>query len=253
MQILASAVLLAQVAALQAFVAVPHQLAPTTSHHAQYSSQTTLALSTDKIVIPPSDAAVLSDAGARRLAKQAFEDALRSGVNSDIDDAIRVLCELNPTPAPGLATQAAKGRWVVCHAPHIAAGGILLQTKFVPEYWFDGQGNTSSYVKFTSSIFGSGWLNADGIVYSADDGQAVVIEFKRYWMDRGTADPSLTPDVKRGASQMDSVIQAAGEGLFIKPLSYFPIKYLDEDLCVFDFPPLNTRIAARRYELPLMQ
>jgi hypothetical protein len=189
-----------------------------------------------------------SDAGERRAAKATFDELISQGASSSkIDEALSALVLLNPTPLPGAADELQTGgRWVVQHAPHIAAGGSFLRTKFVPEYHFHSDGKTSSYVSYNSAIFGKGWLNADGVYSPADGGKAVTIEFERFWVDVGTELPSLEPPAEGSQSLAAAAIQNLGAAGFIKQFSYFPITYLDEDLCVFKFPPLRTQIAARR-------
>jgi hypothetical protein len=220
-----------------------------------------LALSCDAFAgVPPSVATsvsssivIASDAGERRAAKANFDELILQGASSSkIDEALSALVLLNPTPLPGAADELQTGgRWVVQHAPHIAAGGSFLRTKFVPEYHFHSDGKTSSYVSYNSAIFGRGWLNADGVYSPTDGGKTVTIEFQRFWVDVGTELPSLEPPAEGSQSFTAAAIQNLGAAGFIKQFSYFPITYLDEDLCVFKFPPLRTQIAARRAP-PLM-
>ncbi len=42
------------------------------------------------------------------------------------------------------------------------------------------------------------------------------------------------------------VIRSLGRLLFIEPFAVFPVSYLDNDLIVFDFELLGTRICARK-------
>lgn len=41
-------------------------------------------------------------------------------------------------------------------------------------------------------------------------------------------------------------MQAAGKAMFFDGLSVFPIQYLDDDLCVFQFKAAGTVVAAQR-------
>ncbi len=43
-----------------------------------------------------------------------------------------------------------------------------------------------------------------------------------------------------------SFIRNVGRALFIEPFAIFPVSYLDDELIVFDFELLRTRICARR-------
>ena len=42
------------------------------------------------------------------------------------------------------------------------------------------------------------------------------------------------------------LIRNIGRALFIEPFAVFPVTYLDDDLIVFDFELLGTRICARK-------
>lgn len=45
---------------------------------------------------------------------------------------------------------------------------------------------------------------------------------------------------------MDSAINALGRAAFFPQFAVFPVDYLDADMAVFTFPPLNSMIAVRR-------
>ena len=53
-----------------------------------------------------------------------------------------------------------------------------------------------------------------------------------------------------GASEsegtLDRVVGALGRAGFFPQFAVFPVLYLDEDMAVFRFPPLNSNIAVRR-------
>ena len=59
-----------------------------------------------------------------------------------------------------------RGRWRICHAPHIDTLGGLILTSFPHvEYNFQSSdGRMISHSRYESKLFGSGWLNADGRV-----------------------------------------------------------------------------------------
>lgn len=42
------------------------------------------------------------------------------------------------------------------------------------------------------------------------------------------------------------IIRQVGKALFIEPFAVFPVSYLDNELIVFDFELLGTRICARK-------
>ncbi len=45
---------------------------------------------------------------------------------------------------------------------------------------------------------------------------------------------------------VDSAINALGRAAFFPQFAVFPVDYLDADIAVFTFPPLNSRIAVQR-------
>lgn len=47
---------------------------------------------------------------------------------------------------------------------------------------------------------------------------------------------------------MDWFVQVAGKAMFLEGLSVFPVRYLDDDLFVFEFKAAGTVVAAQRVE-----
>lgn len=45
---------------------------------------------------------------------------------------------------------------------------------------------------------------------------------------------------------VDRFVQAAGKAMFFEWLSVFPVFYLDDDLCVFEFKAAGTLVASQR-------
>ena len=45
---------------------------------------------------------------------------------------------------------------------------------------------------------------------------------------------------------VDSVVNALGRAAFLPQFAVFPVKYLDADMAVFTFPPLNSSLIAVR-------
>ncbi|CAN0436119.1 unnamed protein product, partial [Hapterophycus canaliculatus] len=76
--------------------------------------------------------------------------------------------------------------------------------------------------------------------------------FERFWWDRnGEARPTGAPPGAAegggtGASALDWFVQAAGKAMFFDGLSVFPVLYLDDDFCVFEFEAAGTVVASAR-------
>ena len=94
---------------------------------------------------------------------------------------------------------------------------------------------------------GAGWLSASGTYGSQDEDRVCRIRFDEAWVRRideshnnnyyATIDD--VPD-----SWEKEFVRRAGRFLFIEPFAVFPVSYLDDDLIVFDFELLGTRICA---------
>lgn len=158
----------------------------------------------------------------------------------------------DPTTLQRLST----GTWKVVYAPHINLLEKLLFTTFSVYYIFpskydkssinrDGSVPLTSFAYYESPVYGNGHLNTAGKVLSQSENTCSVI-WEKIWWDRETPEngPSLASETDKHI--LPRVIQALGEKGFIREVSTFPVSYLDEDLCVFDFMLTGTRIAAIR-------
>lgn len=88
--------------------------------------------------------------------------------------------------------------------------------------------------------------------------------FERFWWDRNGEDlPTKTPPATAsavgdedgstsgrslpwGGRVVDRFVQVAGKAMFFDGLSAFPVLYLDDDLCVFQFKAAGTVVASQR-------
>lgn len=52
----------------------------------------------------------------------------------------------------------------------------------------------------------------------------------------------------RQSDFVDWSVQAAGKAMFFDGLSVFPVRYLDDDLCIFEFKAAGTVVASQRVE-----
>jgi len=140
-----------------------------------------------------------------------------------------------------------QGTWEVFYAPHIVNLSKPVGVRFSPiRYSLVGDA-ISSNVRYDLTLFGRvfrGWLSASGTMASHHQGESVKLEFTQFWVDQ---DDNLRPNLTEASSSLvDRIITAMGRPAFIPPLAIFPVLYLDQDLCVFKFPPLSTEIAVRR-------
>ena len=82
----------------------------------------------------------------------------------------------------------------------------------------------------------------NNVVCRVDFDEAWVRSFGGESSDRGPyPDIASVPD-----SISKSLIRSVGRALFIESFAIFPVSYLDDELIVFEFELLGTRVCARR-------
>lgn len=81
--------------------------------------------------------------------------------------------------------------------------------------------------------------------------QVCRVDFDEAWMkafdDENSFEQGPFPDIASVPDSISkSVIRNVGKALFIEPFAVFPVSYLDDEIIVFDFELLGTRICARK-------
>lgn len=124
------------------------------------------------------------------------------------------------------------GMWRVIHAPHIAFLSKLF-ARFSPiEYHLTEDLKMTSCVKYvTSTGDASGWLCTSGYYTVEPENELVKIVWDRAWWNANKRDRPTPPE----EGIFPALIQKLGEIGFIEPLSFFPVKYVDEDFAIFQF------------------
>lgn len=80
------------------------------------------------------------------------------------------------------------------------------------------------------------------------------VDFDEAWVrsfdgesESSSPDRGPYPDIASVPDSMSkSIIRRVGRALFIEPFATFPVSYLDDELIVFEFELLGTRVCARR-------
>ena len=128
--------------------------------------------------------------------------------------------------------KAVAGMWRVIHAPHIAFLSKLY-ARFSPiEYHLTEDLNMTSCVKYVTSVGNaSGWLCTSGYYTMEPEKNLVRIVWSRAWWNADKRDRPTPPEQGR----YPATIQRLGEIGFIEPLSFFPVKYVDEEFAIFQF------------------
>ena len=165
--------------------------------------------------------------------------------------------------SPGLVETfdaVAKGNWKVVYAPHMTTIAGLFGGKFDVQYNLHSSLKMESHAKFDFPIIGRGYLSVSGTYGSVDEGTSRV-DFDRAWVklldssvmneyndnNKEEEEPyqSLS-DVPDGP--LKDFINTVGKTLFIEQFSVFPISFLDDNLIVFEFPLLGTRVCALKQD-----
>ena len=151
----------------------------------------------------------------------------------------------------------APGSWRVVYAPHMTTMANLAGGSFQVEYDLNKDGTMESHAKYDFPIVGRGYLSVSGTYSSVDDTHCRV-NFDEAWV-RSIGDGSGTGtennvDTSRPYSTIDDVpdsigktiIRKLGRLFFFDAVSVFPVSFLDDNLIVFDFELLGTRITAMK-------
>jgi len=159
----------------------------------------------------------------------------------------------NPTPKPAdAAVQLGQGTWEVFSAPHITKLLSSVGIRFEPvRFTLDGT-HISSNVKFRAPLGVEGWLSAAGRLVPRPGGDTVEVAFTDFWVDYGAQAlrKDITQGIRRAPGTLDQVITQLGRLAFFPQLSVYPVLYLDADLCVFKFKPMESTIACRKVGPP---
>lgn len=163
------------------------------------------------------------------------------------DAVVEELQKLNPTSNPGAASsfeRYAKGLWNVVYAPHITSIESILGVEFEVFYILDGKGQAISNVKFQHKPLRiDGWLNVKGS-YGSIDNDRCTVQWDRVWCDFEKQSPSKFDEVEK--HWLPDLVQAIGTALFVDGVSRFPVYYVDDTVCIFEFSMLGTKIVAKK-------
>ena len=198
----------------------------------------------------------LNEANAERTKR--LNDMIRLKSEVPVPEVLR-----NPDRAdlsiekPGLwdsMKPVAPGVWKVLYAPHMATiskliGGGQLDV----QYSLNDDGTLESHAKWkgfpwipndTESIY----LSVSG-AYGSESENECNVQWDQAWVKivkKGEDDIPYARVSDVPESLMKNAIIKIGRLMFIRPFSVFPISFLNNEMIVFDFPLLATRIFARK-------
>lgn len=161
-----------------------------------------------------------------------------------VDNMIKALALENPPLSNAFTKDRTDTTWKIIYAPHISVLQKVLFTKFTVYYKFlSDQNSIESNVHYKSKLFGTGWLNTAGKYQITPDG-VCKLRWNNIWWDVRSVEQGPSALVNTSEHVLPRVIQGFGETAFVESVSMFPLIYLDDDLCIFDFKLLGTRISA---------
>lgn len=144
----------------------------------------------------------------------------------------------------------APGSWRVVYAPHMTTMAGLLRGEFSVGYDLRKDGTITSHARYEFPLFNLyGYLSTSG-TYGSVDNRVCRVDFNEAWVrpaENDSFEQEPYPDIE---SVPDSIvkflIRNIGRAAFIEAFAVFPVSYLDNELIVFDFELLGTRICARK-------
>ena len=148
---------------------------------------------------------------------------------------------------------AGEGVYEVFNMPHLFNLSSPIGMRFKPvRYTIGARGEIRSDVRFVTPGGFAGWLSASGRV-DASGVDEVTLAFDSFWVGRDGASPRDNP-ARAGAEgggalgAMDALVNGLGNAGFLPSFARFPVRFFDEDagVCVFQFPPLRSDVAAQR-------
>lgn len=144
----------------------------------------------------------------------------------------------------------APGRWRVIYAPHMTTMANLAGVQFQVQYDLYKDGTMDSHARYSFPIVGEGYLSVSGTYGSVDD-TTCRVDFDEAWVRQvnkgeGGADVPYATIDDVPDSLAKTIIRQLGRTFFIDGVSVFPVSFLDDNLIVFDFELLGTRITARK-------
>jgi hypothetical protein len=148
---------------------------------------------------------------------------------------------------------AGEGVYEVFNMPHMFNLSSPIGMRFKPvRYTIGARGEIRSDVRFVTPGGFAGWLSASGRV-DARGVDEVTLAFDSFWVGRDGASPRDNP-ARAGAEgggalgAMDALVNGLGNAGFLPSFARFPVRFFDEDagVCVFQFPPLRSDVAAQR-------
>jgi len=143
--------------------------------------------------------------------------------------------------------EAVAGKWRVVHAPHLAFLSQFALAKLQPiEYYLTPDLKMATSVRYRSNLYGEGWLNTAGYYTTtatedSPTGTVSIVWDEVWWNNKATERP--TPPNEGFLAEF---VQSLGTLGFFENLSFFPIRYVDNDLTIFEF--FGFTITAARYD-----
>jgi hypothetical protein len=151
----------------------------------------------------------------------------------------------------------AAGNWKVIYAPHMSTiAGLAGNGNLDVQYLLNNDGTLQSHAKFSNFWWIPGgpktlYLSVSGTFGSVSE-EVCKVEWDRAWVRLINNDTEENEPYESFEDVPDSIskdiISRIGNLFFIQAVSVFPISFLSNNLIVFDFELLGTRICASKIE-----
>lgn len=206
-------------------------------------------------------AATATTTAEEQIAKANFLEALDRpyDLNTSSETRTQLLNDImdkgSGLPNPGSQksfSSVAAGVWRVVYAPHMTIMASLVRGELSVEYDLKEDGTMISHAKYNFPLLNlHGYLSASGTYGSVND-RVSRVDFDEAWMrsfddDSSAQEQGPYSDMENVPDSISkTLIRNIGRSFFIESFAVFPVSFLDDDLIVFDFELLGTRICARK-------
>jgi len=161
----------------------------------------------------------------------------------------------NPGSLESIQT-VASGLWKVIYAPHMTTMANIGGGELDVQYDLKNDFTMTSHARYDFPFFKQkGYLSVSG-TYGSVNELVCRVDFDQAWFKPFPLDEegkmTEEEDVPYASIEQvpdsvgKSIITNVGNLMFLESVSVFPVSYMDDDLCVFDFELLGTRIVARK-------
>ena len=187
----------------------------------------------------------------RMITEKVITTDLNGKINNDDEGIVVPTLSLDKPGSDSTFSAVAPGTWKVIYAPHMTTISGFFGGNFDVQYTLYENGQIISHARYDFPIVGQGYLSVSGTYGSVDDIVSRV-DFDEAWVkpligESKELDDGPYADLNEVPSGLvKDVINRIGKLAFVDAVAVFPVSFLDDDMIVFDFDLLGTRICAKK-------